>query len=120
VESINVKQYKNDPRSFFTYLGSARAKEIAFQHTESPDIKLLDIVFEVTLDDHCPAEFLIRLETPVTEVQTLLHKLVQAIEHPMPHPWDEDKFYRAVTGKTVREENELLIASLRSDDRESR
>ena len=46
-----------------------------------------------------------------------LDKLVQAIEHPMPHPWNEDKFYKAVTGKTVREENELLIASLRSDDR---
>ena len=120
MESIKVKQYKKDPRSFFTYLGSARAKEIAFQHTDNPDLKLLDIVFETVLDDHRPAEFLIRLETPMTEVQTLLDKLVQAIEHPMPHPWDEDKFDKAVTGKTVREENELLIASLRSDDRASR
>jgi hypothetical protein len=34
MESIKVRQYKNDPRSFFTHLGSARAKEVAFQHTE--------------------------------------------------------------------------------------
>jgi hypothetical protein len=109
VESIKVKQYKKDPKSFFTYLGSARAKEIAFQHTESRDLKLLDIVFEVALDDQSPAEFLIRLETPMAEVGNLLNKLVQAIEHPMPHPWDEDKFDRAVTGKTVRERNEELL-----------
>ena len=57
MESIKVKQYKNDSKSFFTYLGSARAKEIAFQHTENPDLKLLDIVFETVLDDHRPAEF---------------------------------------------------------------
>jgi hypothetical protein len=109
MESIKVRQYKNDPRSFFTYLGSARGKEIAFQHTENPDVKLLDIVFEVALDDHRPAEFLIRLETPMTEVRDLLNRLIQAIEHPMPHPWDEDKFDRAVTGKTIRERNEELL-----------
>ena len=114
MDTIKVKQYKNDPRSFFTYLGSARAKEIAFQHTESPDLKLLDIVFEIALDDHRPAEFLIRLETPMTEVRTLLNKLVQAIEHPMPHPWNEDKFDRAVTGKTVRERNEELLRKFTS------
>ncbi len=42
MESIKVKQYKNDPRSFFTYLGLARAKEIAFQHTESADDEKMD------------------------------------------------------------------------------
>jgi len=116
MESIKVKQYKNDPRSFFTYLDSARAKEIAFQHTESPELKLLDIVFEIVLDDSRPAEFLIRLETPMSEVQNLLNKLVQAIEHPMPHPWDEDKFDRAVTGKTIRERNEELLRKYCSVD----
>lgn len=108
MESIKVKQYKNDPRSFFTCLGAARAKEIAFQHTES-DFKLLDIIFEVVLDGQRHTESLIRLETPMTEVRSLLNKLVSAIEHPMPHPWDADKFDRAVTGKTVRERNEELL-----------
>ncbi|MGO9613912.1 MAG: hypothetical protein ACLPX5_12870 [Dissulfurispiraceae bacterium] len=101
MESITVDQYINDPRSFFTYLGSARVKEIAFQHTENPDHKLLDIVFEILLDDHHPAEFLIRLETHMTEVQNMLNKLAQAIEHPMPHPWDEDKFEKAVIGEIL-------------------
>jgi hypothetical protein len=110
MDSIKVEQYKNDPNSFFIYLGAARAKEIAFQHTESPDLKLLDIVFEVFLDDHRPAELLIRLETPMTEVKTLLNRLVQAIDHPKPHPWIEDKFYRAVTGKTFLDQrNEELL-----------
>jgi hypothetical protein len=45
----------------------------------------------------------------MTEVRDLLNKLIQAIEHPMPHPWDEDKFDRAVTGKTIRERNEELL-----------
>ena len=108
MESIKVKQYKNGPRSFFTYFGAARAKEIAFQHTES-DFKLLDIIFEVVLDGQHHAEFLIRFETPMTEVRGLLNKLVRAIEHPMPHPWDTDKFDRAVTGKTVRKRNEEVL-----------
>lgn len=114
MNTIKTKEYKNDPRSFFTYLGSARAKEIAFQHTESPDLKLPDIVFEIVLDDHRPAEFLIRLETPMTEVRNLLTKLVQAIEHPRPHPWDEDKFHKAVTGKTIRESNEEFLKGFAS------
>jgi hypothetical protein len=112
MESIKVKQYKNDPKSFFTYLGSARVKEIAFQNTESPDLKLLDIVFETDLEDHHPAEFLIRLETPMAEVRSLLKKLIQAIKYPVPHPWDEDKFDKAVTGKTVRERNEERIKNM--------
>lgn len=114
MESIKVKQYKNDPKSFFTYLGSARAKEIAFQHTENPDLKLLDIIFETALEDHHSAEFLIRLETSMTEVRSLLKKLTQAIERPMPHPWDEDKFDKAVTGKSTRECNEELLKKLNS------
>jgi hypothetical protein len=109
MDAIKVKQYKNDPRSFFTYLGPARAKEITFQHTENPDFKLLDIVFEIVLDDQLPAEFLIRLETSMTEVRTIINKLVQAIDHPMPHPWYEDKFDRALTGMTNRERNEDLL-----------
>jgi hypothetical protein len=114
MDSIKVGQYKNDPRSFFTYLGSARAKEIAFQPTESPDLKLLDIVFEIVLDDQRPAEFLIRLETPMSEMRTLLNKLGQALKHPKQHPWDEDKFDRAVTGRTIRERNEELLRGFTS------
>lgn len=114
MEPIKVRPYKNDPRSFFTYLGAARVKEVAFQHTESPELKLLDIIFEIPLDDHNASEFLVRLETPMPEVQALLNKLVQAVEHPMPHPWDEDKFYKAVTGETVREQNEVLLKKFTS------
>ena len=112
MDSIKVKPYKNDPSSFFTYLGEARAKEIALQHTDSRGSALLDIVFEVDLGDHRPAELLIRLETPLAEVRALLDKLGQAIQHPKPHPWDEDKFDKAVTGRTVREQNEEMLRNL--------
>lgn len=55
---------------------------------------MLDIIFEVVLNGQRHAEFLIRLETPMAEVRSLLNKLVRAIEHPMPHPWDANKFDR--------------------------
>lgn len=107
--AIEVKKYKNDPKSFYSYLWQAKVKEISFQHTGPSNLKLLDIVFESTGDDSIPAELLIRLETPMSEINAFLNKLIEAIDHPKPHPWDEDLFDKAVTGKTVRELNEELM-----------
>jgi len=109
MESIKVKLYKDDPSSLYSYLGQAGIKAVTFQHTEDPNLKLLDIAFEMRLDSKLPAEFLIRLETPMNEIKALIKKLMEAIKNPKPHPYDEDLFDRAVTGKTLRERNEELV-----------
>ena len=109
MKSIEVKQYKDDPQSLYSYLGQAGIKAVTFQHTEDPKLKLLDIAFEIRLDSKLPAEFLIRIETPMSEINALLEKLTQAIKNPKPHPYDEDLFDRAVTGKTLRKRNEELV-----------
>jgi len=108
MKSVNVREYKTDSNSHFVYLGQAKAKAIEFQHTEDRNIRLLDIVFEVPLENQEPCEFLIRLETYSEEIRMFQDKLNYAIEHPVPHPSDDDLFHKAVTGSTPREKlNEL-------------
>lgn len=108
MKSVNVGQYKKDPRSQFVYLGQAEAKAIECQHTENPNIQLLDIVFEVPLEDQETCEFLIRLETHSEELRILQRKLSYAIEHPIPHPADNNLFHKAVTGMTLSEKEGKL------------
>jgi hypothetical protein len=100
MKSVNVGQYKKDSRSHVVYLGQAKAKAIEFQHTENRNIRLLDIVFEVPLENQEPCEFLIRLETHSEEINMLQKKLNYAIENPVPHPSDNDLFEKAVIGMT--------------------
>lgn len=109
MEAITTEPYKNDLKSFFTYLGKARIKAVTFQHTEERDQKLLDIVFEIPLKDGHLSEFLVRLETKMTEVNNLIYKLTEAVKNPKPHPWNEDLFQKAVTGTTNKEVNEELM-----------
>ncbi len=109
MDSIKVKQNKTDPRSLYTYLGRASVKTVTFQHTERETNKLLDIVFEVVLDDERHCEFLIRLETPMGSIRSFIDKLRDAVKHPKPHHWDGDLFHKAVTGKTPREQMEELV-----------
>ncbi|MBM4287911.1 MAG: hypothetical protein FJ135_07140 [Deltaproteobacteria bacterium] len=98
MEPIYVGKYKDDPNYWCSYLGRARIKEIIFQHTET-NLTLLDILFEITDEDGHPAEFLIRLETPITEIDAFLNKLREAIDHPKPHPYHPDLFYEAISRK---------------------
>jgi len=108
MKSVNVKQYKKDSKSHFVYLGQAKAKAIEFQHTENRNIQLLDIVFEVPLEDQKPCEFLIRLETDSEEINMLQEKLNYAMEHPVSHFSENDLFHKAVIGMTLSEkEGEL-------------
>ena len=109
MKSVNVKQYKKDSKSHFVYLGQAKAKAIEFQHTENRNIRLLDIVFEVPLEDQQSCEFLIRLETSPEEISMFQEKLSYAIEHPVPHPSDNDLFEKAVVGMTSREREDGLL-----------
>ena len=67
------------------------------------------MLVEVDLDNGCRAEFLIRLETTMEAIQSLSTKITEAMECPKPHPWDEDLFHKAVTGKTMREQTEELL-----------
>ena len=106
MNTLEPKPFKNDGRSFYTYLGPVTVKDVSLQHTERSTANLLDIVFEVALGDRCRAEFLIRLETTMEAIQSLSTKITEAIKNPKPHPWDEDPFDKAVTGKTVRGRNE--------------
>ena len=72
-------------------------------------MKLSEFKFEVPLEDQKPCEFLVRLETAPEEILTFHDKLEYAIEHPVPHPWLNDVFHKAVTGSTPQElQNELL------------
>ena len=108
MKAINVGYNKKDGRSRFVYLGAAKVNIIEVQHTEINQ-QLLDIVFEVPLEDQEPCEFLIRLETTSEEIVTFHDKLQYAIEHPVPHPWLNDIFQKAVTGSTPKElQDELL------------
>jgi len=109
MDSIKVKQNKSVPGSLYTYLGPASVKTVTFQHTGKATNKLLDIVFEVILDDERHSEFLIRLETPMSSIRSFIDKLRDAVKHPMPHPWDGDLLHKAVTGKTPRQQMEELI-----------
>jgi len=102
MKTIQVGRYKTDNRSRFVYLGAARVKAVELQPTERGQ-RLLDIVFEVSLEDQEACEFLIRLETSAREVASLHDKLEYAIEHPLPHPWENDLFSKAVSGVTPRE-----------------
>jgi hypothetical protein len=86
MDSIRVKPYKNDPRSYFSYLGRASI-----------------------LDDGLPAELLLRLETPFKEIQGFVEKLNQAIASPRAHPNRDDLFNKAVTDSTPREDCEELL-----------
>ena len=86
-------------------------------HTEINQ-KLLDIVFEVPLEDQEPSEFLVRLETSSEEIDTFRDMLDYAAEHPVPHPWLNDMFHKAVTGSTPQElQDELLKKYM--DEREN-
>jgi hypothetical protein len=102
MKQIKVGHNKIDSRSRYVYLGSATAKAVEMQPTET-NLRLLDIVFEVPLEEQEPCEFLIRVETSSMEVLAFLEKLRYAIDHPLPHPWENDLFDKAVTGKTFRE-----------------
>ena len=103
MKSIQAKPFKNDDRSLYIYLGAAEVKDVSLQHTEHPDANLLDIEFETTLDEGRHAKFLIRLETTMSAIRDLQIKIAEAIDQPKPHPWDEDPFDKAVTGKTWKE-----------------
>ena len=70
MKTINVGHNKKDGRSRFVYLGAAKVKAIEVQHTEFNQL-LLDIVFEVPLEDQESCEFLVRLETASEEIDTL-------------------------------------------------
>ena len=108
MKTINVGQNKKDGRSRFVYLGAAKVKAIEVQHTEINQ-RLLDIIFEIPLEDQKPCEFLVRLETAPEEIVTFHDKLNYAIENPVPHPWLNDMFIKAVTGSTPQElQDELL------------
>ncbi|MBE3139383.1 MAG: hypothetical protein IMZ53_02245 [Thermoplasmata archaeon] len=109
MDSIRVKPYKNDPRSYFSYLGRASIKAIDFQGIESASLALLDIVFVSNLDDGFPAELHFRLETPFKEIKGFVEKLNQAIASPRAHPNRDDLFNKAVTGSTPREDCEELL-----------
>ena len=105
---IQIYPYKKNPRAFHTYLGAAKIKSIYFQGTENPKLNLLDITFTVSNDSEYPAEFMIRLETPMSEILDLIEKLNYATQNPKPHPWMEDPYEEAVLGVTSYENKELL------------
>jgi len=108
MKAINIGHNKEDGRSRFVYLGAAKVKAIEIQNTDKNE-RLLDIVFEVPLEDQEPCEFLIRLETATEEIVTFHDKLQYAIEHPVPHPCLNDMFHKAVSGTTPKKlHNELL------------
>ena len=109
MKAIDVGHYKADNRSRFVYLGAARVKAVELQHTERGE-RLLDIVFEVPLEDQEPCEFLIRLETSAREVAALHDELQYAIQHPLPHPWENDLFSKAVSGMTPRQQLEYFTS----------
>lgn len=109
MKSIQAKPFKNDDRSLYIYLGSAKAKDVSLQHTEHPDANILDITFETALDEERNAKFLIRLETTMSAIRELKMKIAESIDQPKPHPWDEDPFDKAVTGKTGKERIEESI-----------
>jgi len=109
MESIEVGHYKKDKRSRYVYLCAARVKTAELQGTEEKGIVLLDAVFEVPLENSPPCEFLIRLETAREALLDLSEKLSYALEHPKPHPWQHDLFYKAVTGQTPFEEGMELV-----------
>lgn len=112
MKAINVGQYKKDKRCHFVYLGEAKAKEIVLQPTERKHW-LLDIAFEVPLEDQKPCGFLIRLESFYEEICILNAKLRYAIDNPVPHPCPHDLFHKAVTGMTPNDQSQVLLDELK-------